>query len=108
MAGKGMSIVGNLAAPGLMKCLWGVASLTPAAVSASPSRSSVGTVTVPGVALGDVVIGVAGPALSAAGITYVGEVTAADTVTIYALNTGGATPTPAAGTWTVIVLKRGN
>jgi hypothetical protein len=74
---------------GLFSDTWSVTATLDLA-SVADAETQVDTVTVPGVALGDVVLGVSF-GVDVAGLSITADVTAADTVTIAANNnTGGA------------------
>lgn len=76
---------------------------------ASVANGAVGTLAIAcaGVVAGDVVLGVAPNVAPAAGISFDGQVTAADTITIVVRNNSGGAYDPA-GTvdWTLVVLQR--
>lgn len=69
------------------------------------AASETTTVTVPGVALGDTVIGVS-MSVTTGGLSLTGAVTAADTVTVTAQNVSNGSINVASGTLTVVVLKQ--
>lgn len=78
-------------------------SLTPGALG-SGAQATLGTATVTGSAVGDYVTAVSPPAVTS-GIQIWGEVTSANTVTVYAYNGTGGSLTPPAGVYAVIVRK---
>jgi hypothetical protein len=82
---------------------YGSASITPASL-ATATQATIGTVTVTGAAIGDVVVGCSA-SVSAAGVRLWGDVTASNTVTVYARNDSGSTWDPGATTFAVRVEK---
>lgn len=81
----------------------GSASITPASL-ATATQVTLGTVTVTNAAVGDVVVGVSAN-VTAAGVRLWGDVTAANTVTVYARNDSGVAWNPGATTFTTRVEK---
>lgn len=82
------------------------AAFTPGS-TVNGATQTIGTVTVAGAVVGDVA-DVAWSVVLAAGLQCFGQVTAANTVTVYITNTSGGTLTPAAGTARCEVSRRIN
>lgn len=61
------------------------------------------TITIPGVLLGDIVLGISSSVAVPAGITLTADVTAADTVTVKVVNTVGGTTDLASAVYRVVV-----
>lgn len=80
------------------------ANLTPAGVTTNTTNVA-STITVPGAAVGDVVLAVTTPA-ALGSVLLQGEVTAANTVTLKFSNLTAGTITPPAGNYTAIVLSK--
>jgi hypothetical protein len=72
--------------------------------SIADGESASDTITIPGVALGDMVIGVAS-SISAGGLVVTADVTAANTVTVRANNLSGGAINLGSATFTVVVAK---
>lgn len=72
--------------------------------SIADAASASDTITIPGVALGDMVIGVTSN-ITAGGLVVTADVTAADTVTIRANNLSGGAIDLGSATFTVVVGK---
>ena len=71
--------------------------------SAATGASSNDTIAIPGVALGDVVLGVSSSVAVPAGAALVGDVTAANTVTVKLINNSGGAVDLASATYRVVV-----
>lgn len=72
--------------------------------SIASGASESDTMTVPGVAIGDIVMGI-GSSISAGGLVVTADITAANTITLRANNLSGGSINLASATFTVVVGK---
>lgn len=96
--------VEELYSPNRQREWTGSASITPASL-ASGAQATLGTITATGAAVGDFVSAISA-GVASAGVRLWGEVTAANTVTVYARNDSGSAYNPGATTYYARVVKQ--